>query len=83
MVHLAHDCRILVFGHTLVYLGYEMNVNATGTLIYHVFFFSRLQELVKRCVGQEQAENKDTDNLVQETDSQYGTWETGLRTDER
>ncbi|KAA0713842.1 hypothetical protein E1301_Tti015591 [Triplophysa tibetana] len=39
-------------------------------------------ELVKRCVGQEQEENKDTDNLVQETDSQYGTWETGLRTDE-
>lgn len=27
-------------------------------------------------------ENKDTDNLVQETDSQYGTWETGLRTDD-
>uniref|UniRef100_A0A8B9GWA1 Tankyrase 1-binding protein C-terminal domain-containing protein n=1 Tax=Astyanax mexicanus TaxID=7994 RepID=A0A8B9GWA1_ASTMX len=29
-----------------------------------------------------QDEHKDTDTLVQETDSQYGTWETGLRTDE-
>lgn len=58
-----------------------MNVTATGALINNVF--SCPQELVKRCVGQGQEENKDTDNLVQETDSQYGTWETGLRTDER
>ncbi|KAL7827157.1 hypothetical protein SRHO_G00328750 [Serrasalmus rhombeus] len=27
-------------------------------------------------------EPKDTDTLVQETDSQYGTWDTGLRTDD-
>lgn len=60
-----------------------MNVTATGALINNACFFSCLQELVKRCVGQGQEENKDTDNLVQETDSQYGTWETGLRTDER
>ncbi|KAL1269595.1 hypothetical protein QQF64_031884, partial [Cirrhinus molitorella] len=38
-------------------------------------------ELVKQCVSGPE-ENKDTDNLVQETDSQYGTWETGLRTDD-
>uniref|UniRef100_A0A8C1NT70 Si:ch73-138n13.1 n=1 Tax=Cyprinus carpio TaxID=7962 RepID=A0A8C1NT70_CYPCA len=38
-------------------------------------------ELVKQCVSGQQ-ENKDTDNLVQETDSQYSTWETGLRTDD-
>ncbi|XP_030621806.1 stress response protein NST1 [Chanos chanos] len=38
-------------------------------------------EQVKQCVsGQEEA--RDTDNLVQETDSQYGTWETGLRTED-
>uniref|UniRef100_A0A9J7XE45 Si:ch73-138n13.1 n=1 Tax=Cyprinus carpio carpio TaxID=630221 RepID=A0A9J7XE45_CYPCA len=38
-------------------------------------------ELVKQ-YGRGPEENKDTDNLVQETDSQYGTWETGLRTDD-
>ncbi|XP_051950282.1 titin homolog [Xyrauchen texanus] len=38
-------------------------------------------ELVKKCASGHE-ENKDTDNLVQETDSQYGTWETGLRTDD-
>ncbi|XP_051964693.1 titin homolog [Xyrauchen texanus] len=38
-------------------------------------------ELVKQCVSGHK-ENKDTDNLVQEADSQYGTWETGLRTDD-
>uniref|UniRef100_A0A9J7YPU8 Si:ch73-138n13.1 n=1 Tax=Cyprinus carpio carpio TaxID=630221 RepID=A0A9J7YPU8_CYPCA len=38
-------------------------------------------ELVKQCVSGQQ-EIKDTDNLVQETDSQYSTWETGLRTDD-
>ncbi|XP_016340956.1 uncharacterized protein LOC107687963 [Sinocyclocheilus anshuiensis] len=38
-------------------------------------------ELVKQC-GSGPEENKDTDNLVQETDSQYGTWETGLHTDD-
>ncbi|XP_051508977.1 calponin homology domain-containing protein DDB_G0272472-like isoform X2 [Myxocyprinus asiaticus] len=40
-----------------------------------------VHELVKQCVSGHE-ENKDTDNLVQETDSQYGTWETGLRTDD-
>lgn len=38
-------------------------------------------ELIKQSVGGKE-ENKDTDNLVQETDSQYGTWETGLHTDD-
>ncbi|XP_051525007.1 uncharacterized protein LOC127424127 [Myxocyprinus asiaticus] len=38
-------------------------------------------ELVKQCFSGHK-ENKDTDNLVQEADSQYGTWETGLRTDD-
>lgn len=38
-------------------------------------------EQLKQCVSGEQ-ESKDTDTLVQETDSQYGTWETGLRTDD-
>ncbi|KAK9970431.1 hypothetical protein ABG768_026376 [Culter alburnus] len=38
-------------------------------------------ELLKQSVSGRE-ENKDTDNLVQETDSQYGTWETGLRTDD-
>ncbi|XP_063050812.1 microtubule-associated protein futsch isoform X3 [Engraulis encrasicolus] len=38
-------------------------------------------EQLKQCVSGEQ-EPKDTDTLVQETDSQYGTWETGLRTED-
>ncbi|KAL2092305.1 hypothetical protein ACEWY4_012103 [Coilia grayii] len=38
-------------------------------------------EQLKQCVSGEQ-EPKDTDTLVQETDSQYGTWDTGLRTDD-
>ncbi|KAM4616502.1 uncharacterized protein ACJ7VT_009374 isoform 1-T2 [Polymixia lowei] len=35
----------------------------------------------KQSVGSDE-EVKDTDTLVHDTDSQYGTWETGLRTDD-
>lgn len=51
-------------------------------LVSNPLFFFSLQELIKQSVGGKE-ENKDTDNLVQETDSQYGTWETGLHTDDR
>ncbi|MFT7796834.1 uncharacterized protein KIAA1671 homolog [Arapaima gigas] len=37
--------------------------------------------LLKKCVTGED-EGRDTDTLVRETDSQYGTWETGLRTED-
>ncbi|XP_035235169.1 uncharacterized protein KIAA1671-like isoform X2 [Anguilla anguilla] len=40
-----------------------------------------LRSWLKRCAGAEE-EGRDTDTLVQETDSQYGTWDTGLRTDD-
>ncbi|KAG9354678.1 hypothetical protein JZ751_001391, partial [Albula glossodonta] len=38
-------------------------------------------EQLKQCVNAEE-EGRDTDTLVHETDSQYGTWDTGLRTDD-
>ncbi|XP_067087347.1 plectin isoform X1 [Osmerus mordax] len=38
-------------------------------------------EAQKQGVGGDE-EGRDTDTLVHETDSQYGTWETGLRTDD-
>ncbi|KAG7480591.1 hypothetical protein MATL_G00057860 [Megalops atlanticus] len=38
-------------------------------------------EQLKQCVSAEE-EGRDTDTLVHETDSQYGTWDTGLRTDD-
>uniref|UniRef100_A0A8C9U3R3 Si:ch73-138n13.1 n=1 Tax=Scleropages formosus TaxID=113540 RepID=A0A8C9U3R3_SCLFO len=38
-------------------------------------------EQLKKCVTGER-EGRDTDTLVHETDSQYGTWETGLRTED-
>lgn len=40
------------------------------------------QEQLKQSVDGEE-EGRDIDTLVHETDSQYGTWETGLRTDDR
>uniref|UniRef100_A0A8C9UZF8 Si:ch73-138n13.1 n=1 Tax=Scleropages formosus TaxID=113540 RepID=A0A8C9UZF8_SCLFO len=41
----------------------------------------QLWEQLKKCVTGER-EGRDTDTLVHETDSQYGTWETGLRTED-
>lgn len=41
-----------------------------------------LQEQQKQAVSGEE-EAKDSETPVHETDSQYGTWETGLRTDDR
>ncbi|TRY74271.1 hypothetical protein DNTS_000464, partial [Danionella cerebrum] len=38
-------------------------------------------ELIKPSTGGKE-DSKDTDKLVQETDSQYGTWETGLHTED-
>ncbi|XP_036382041.1 uncharacterized protein KIAA1671-like [Megalops cyprinoides] len=38
-------------------------------------------EQLKQCVSADE-EGRDTDTLVHETDSQYGTWDTGLRTDD-
>ncbi|XP_041083989.1 uncharacterized protein KIAA1671-like isoform X2 [Polyodon spathula] len=35
---------------------------------------------LKQCVTKPRSDSKDTDTLVQEADSQYGTWDTGLRT---
>ncbi|XP_058246079.1 titin homolog [Hemibagrus wyckioides] len=40
------------------------------------------QESLEHLKQSGQNEGKDTDTLVQETDSQYGTWDTGLHTDD-
>uniref|UniRef100_W5M532 Tankyrase 1-binding protein C-terminal domain-containing protein n=1 Tax=Lepisosteus oculatus TaxID=7918 RepID=W5M532_LEPOC len=40
------------------------------------------EEQLKQCVSRAPEEGKDTDTLVPETDSQYGTWDTGLRTED-
>ncbi|MGH0140682.1 UNVERIFIED_CONTAM: hypothetical protein FKN15_044706 [Acipenser sinensis] len=37
---------------------------------------------LKQCVTKPSSDSKDTDTLVHEADSQYGTWDTGLRTDD-
>ncbi|XP_041079222.1 uncharacterized protein KIAA1671-like isoform X2 [Polyodon spathula] len=37
---------------------------------------------LKQCITKPRSDSKDTDTLVQEADSQYGTWDTGLRTDD-
>lgn len=43
---------------------------------------SYLKVQQKQSVSGEE-EGKDSETPVRETDSQYGTWETGLRTDDR
>uniref|UniRef100_A0A8C4TG32 Tankyrase 1-binding protein C-terminal domain-containing protein n=1 Tax=Erpetoichthys calabaricus TaxID=27687 RepID=A0A8C4TG32_ERPCA len=39
-------------------------------------------EQLRQCISKQGPEHKDTDTLVQETESQYGTWDTGLHSEE-
>ncbi|XP_039627648.1 uncharacterized protein si:ch73-138n13.1 [Polypterus senegalus] len=39
-------------------------------------------EQLRQCISKQSPEHKDTDTLVQETESQYGTWDTGLHSEE-
>uniref|UniRef100_A0A8C4TG55 Tankyrase 1-binding protein C-terminal domain-containing protein n=1 Tax=Erpetoichthys calabaricus TaxID=27687 RepID=A0A8C4TG55_ERPCA len=42
----------------------------------------RWWEQLRQCISKQGPEHKDTDTLVQETESQYGTWDTGLHSEE-
>lgn len=38
------------------------------------FYYIVLQDQLRQCFARQPPEAKDTDTLVQEADSQYGTW---------